>query len=513
MNALWRKEIRQMLPVWLLALGLPLAALVLHVGVTVEVAVMFAVLGCALLGGSSFGPEFSHATMGQLLSLPVERQRVWWMKMAVLGIALTPFLAAILLVPDGPSHNFLARLLFFIPLCAFCATPWLTLRAQNGLAAAVLSIAAPVLMCSVIAMVMSWAQGNVLGEGTAAETLRFERQLITVFFWVLSSYCGATAWLSYRLFTRFQVVDNAARDVPWGDVLSVPLTEWSKRLPGGRGPIASLVRKELQLQQLVYLMAAVLVQLVAVILLSLQAIPAMYREVPLQLPVYLFAGIVPLFLGAVAVAEERNLGLHAWQLTLPVPAWKQWLIKVLMTLAASSLLGVLLPWACLAAAHRLDPGTFSDVWPKEVFPVMMTLLAQAVVTLVALFASSFSSNTLKALLNAVGLLVGMGFLIGLLGNTMENSTHFQKLASLPVFRPPHPWLDSMDLGALILISTFLLTIATLLIYSFHNFHQTVFAWRRLCLQVCVLLVAPSVLVIVTMVVIIGMTILVHMIKA
>ena len=513
MNALWRKEIRQMLPGWLIALGLPLAAMVLHVGVTIEVAVLFAVVGCALLGGSSFGPEFSHATMGQLLSLPVERRRVWWMKMAVLGIALTPFLAAILLVPDGPSNNLMARLLFFIPLCAFCATPWLTLRAQNGLAAAVLSIAAPVLMCSVIAMAMSWAQGNVLGEGTAEDAFRFERKLVTIFFCVLISYCGATAWLSYRLFTRFQVVDNAARDVPWGDFLSVPLTEWSKRLPGGRGPIASLVRKELRLQQLVYLMAAVLVQLVAVILLSLQAIPAMYREVPLQLPVYLFAGIVPLFLGAVAVAEERNLGLHAWQLTLPVPAWKQWLIKVLMTVGASSLLGVLLPWACLAAAHRVDPGTFSDVWPKEVFPVMMTLLAQALVTLIALFASSFSSNTLKALLNAVGLLVGMGFLIGLLGNALENSTHFRSLASLPVFSTPHPWLDPMELGELIVMITFILTIVMLLFFSFVNFRKTVFDRRRLCLQVFALLVAPFIMVITMLIVVFAATILFQIIKA
>jgi len=57
----------------------------------------------------------------------------------------------------------------------------------------------------------------------------------------------------------------------------------------------------------------------------------------------LYAGIIAMLVGALASAEERQLGTLDWQLLVPMPLWQQWTIKVTVALSLAWLLGVLLP--------------------------------------------------------------------------------------------------------------------------------------------------------------------------
>jgi len=111
-------------------------------------------------------------------------------------------------------------------------------------------------------------------------------------------------------------------------------------------------------------------------------------------------------IGAICVAEERHLGLHDWHLTLPSSRLKQWLVKILVTFACSLVLAVLLPVASLGAA-QLYFDTFRDFKSMPLFVVCALLVFPLTVTAVAIYASSISDNTLRAVLGGLGICVAI----------------------------------------------------------------------------------------------------------
>src|SRR5882672_402949 len=58
-------------------------------------------LGCAMIAACTFGSEFGHGTMAQLLSQPLDRRRIWSRKMIVQGLMLAPVTVTLLLVYAG----------------------------------------------------------------------------------------------------------------------------------------------------------------------------------------------------------------------------------------------------------------------------------------------------------------------------------------------------------------------------------------------------------------------------
>lgn len=400
MNAAWRKDIRMLLPAWLVGLGLPLApwGLLPDRADGWGWALLLATLGCALLAGSSFGPEFSHGTLGPLLVQPCDRRRLWRMKMTVLALALAPFLGVMLVVQRGWDESPPLGILCFIPLCAFCAAPAFTLRARSGLAGAILALALPALLCGLAVLLASQWMRVPLEEMSAQEA----RMLAWVCFGVLSLFCGSMAWLGRQSFLNFEVMEGTSSTLPLYRWLELMLA----RLPGGKGrtsPWLALARKELRLQQTALLMGAWFVAVVTLIWMVLPWLRPEHRATILQVPVGLLAGIIPLVMGSMAVAEERNLGVHAWQLTTPVAAWKQWWVKLIVTTGGSCALGVLLPWLALAAGHA-RVSEIPSPWPRDSSAGIVLLAGlQVVLTLLALYASSLSSTTLRAILGCVSL--------------------------------------------------------------------------------------------------------------
>ena len=104
MNALARKEVRLILPGWIVALTLAVIPMWLTPRDSFEmwrkgdsgywmlsIWLAFGILWPAL---SSFGQEFSLGTFSTLLAQPAERSRIWRLKLGVLIVAAITALAA-----------------------------------------------------------------------------------------------------------------------------------------------------------------------------------------------------------------------------------------------------------------------------------------------------------------------------------------------------------------------------------------------------------------------------------
>lgn len=112
-----------------------------------------------------------------------------------------------------------------------------------------------------------------------------------------------------------------------------------------------------------------------------------------------------MLIGALASAEERGLGTLHWQMLQPYAAWKQWTIKVATALTLTALLGVALPALSVIDADivdrfwlglRVDGGTLAfllDNWRRWLY-----LIALFTLTVTGLFSSTFTRNSLHALL-------------------------------------------------------------------------------------------------------------------
>jgi hypothetical protein len=170
-----------------------------------------------------------------------------------------------------------------------------------------------------------------------------------------------------------------------------------------RHPAVALLRKELRLQTVSFVIAALYVAVWTVYTLTGRH----STEV-----VYAFEGgtllyqfILAMLIGALASAEERGLGTLHWQMLQPYAAWKQWTIKVATAWTLTALLGVALPALSVIDTDivdrfwlglRVDGGTLAfllDNWRRWLY-----LIALFTLTVTGLFSSTFTRNSLHALL-------------------------------------------------------------------------------------------------------------------
>src|SRR2546430_16063599 len=92
------KELRPLLPAWLLIVSVTLLPAFLPGWRASEFPVFCLILGCPLIAACTFGPEFTHGTLSQLLAQPIDRRRIWFEKMVVLGAFLLPLWVGALLL-------------------------------------------------------------------------------------------------------------------------------------------------------------------------------------------------------------------------------------------------------------------------------------------------------------------------------------------------------------------------------------------------------------------------------
>ena len=405
MNARLIKETRDLLPMF--AGTLPLIVVPSLIWPAAGIGFVALGVACVVMAGSSFGNEFQHRTLLLLLSQPIARSVLWRDKMRVLGAGMLGSLAALLVClavccpgqdPVQDHGGWVALVL--IPLCAFCGTPYWTLLLRHGIGGMVFSVAIP----TWILLVTGFVAGQFSETNAAAQAVG--QQIASL---LLLIYCAFVYWLGYAKFKRLEAVDGPSRELSLSAGLEAvfvrPLTKASSRF---RSPFATLLRKELRLQQTSFLLAG-LFFLVAVAGACVVKYRRELAEAIVGFDCMIYVVILPLIAGAVSVAEERGWGMAEWHLTLPPSALKQWSAIMLAALSTSLALGLLLPTALWLAVVPLfnHPGAGDSLPPASEIPGWIFL--QLLVTSAAVYAASFSKSTLRAILAAFAIIaVGVG---------------------------------------------------------------------------------------------------------
>lgn len=450
MNGLVGKEIRSILPVWLVAMALsvlpvwivwpgPQGAMLNQLGWLV-----FAPfgLGALLLSLTPFGHELNWGTFPVLLSQPVSRSQVWRAKILVVGAALgVAFLALCI------SNHFRVDW----TLASMKQTVWRNAFERPGESTPyfVKLVADTRRVASQDTFVIGGLEVLAGLAGGLWTTLLFRQ--VTAAFWLtllvpisLSVLCGSAlknfpdavgntvlavllgiysvlgfVW-ARRQFLRVQ-------DTQWtGGVIALPA--WSELLAGGgslelvrkRKPLRALVRKEFQAQQVNVLLAGGLLLLHLGVIavrrwgreyLSTHQSTAMILE---MVPLLWLA--MPLLIGGVAVAEERKLGMFQSALCLAVSRRAQFFVKLMLAGSLALLLGGVLP----LLLERLAPQPLSTdtqtglaflggIRPMDYLQIFGCLG----LTFLAFYGSTLTRNSLQGMGAGLAAALVTGVIIGL----------------------------------------------------------------------------------------------------
>ncbi|MBI3877224.1 MAG: hypothetical protein HY300_14920 [Verrucomicrobia bacterium] len=410
-----KKEARALLPFWAAIAGLMVVPFTFASSDRMGFTFGAYIFGCALLASVCIGHEFHHRTLGLLISQPVSRRRLWWEKMAVLGAALLSLAMAMALLAPLDTHTDWTKLkgesfdhiLTIIaiwtlpPLIAFCTGPVLTMLARGTIGGVALTFLCPWALSILGFLLMpdeaTWKSGQFsTGEVTA---------VFLCLFVVPCLYMGGLVLLGCRRFQRWEDANTLAQDISLPAQLTQPFAWLTERLTLGRGSaLGQLVRKELRLQQPAFIVAAIFILLWLALVIVVFARPVV-SDAFLILPSILLCPAIAIIAGVVSTAEERNLGVHEWHLTLPVSAARQWFVKVFVTLGVNALLGILLPWLLGHGATWM----FKDPHLLESMSSVLSplLIANLFIFCPALYASSASSNSTRALVGTIVIFIAV----------------------------------------------------------------------------------------------------------
>ncbi len=451
---IWWKEVRSVLPVWGVAMVTLLVPAVvprpvLDVNPDTWAMIAFA-SGSLAVSIVLFTREFSDRTLIWQMALPQSRMTPFWRKGSTAVILQLP-LAVLFLVlnsserglPGGP----LAFSLFASVVAITSASFW-SLVLKHSTSSVVVALGAPLFVVLGVFSLLEWLFAQPGGQWMQ------KLDQPTLGYWLLSGL-----WLASAIASGLGAIFVWRRIQLKGDAVAISGIEVSvmSRLfqarTFARRPIwLALLRKELGLLRYVYWLAALFVAAaVAFIIADLaleKQITAALSEAsrPASLLWWqgvirgfasgifvLMLGLTPLMCGAMAFAEERQFGNHAWQLCQPVTATQQWLIKLGTAGAVSLAFGLLLPAAVALAFESLRTGELIST------DFASGARSQAVAAHVMLFglsawAASWSQNTITAIMKTFLALIAFMLLHTQLMNHFGPVPYYSPFAV-----PPTTW--------------------------------------------------------------------------
>jgi len=494
MNALVKKEIRLLLPSCLAVLALETMQVWLwkdpDKGLMNGCFVFF--FGMIILAVNSFGREFSSGTFQSLLSQPMERGQIWRTKLRLLfwasvlifavyfsscdlrlWLTLTTnqsvwYLNPTIIAGDFRSAMAGSAAALFVALSGGL---WTTLLLRQITAAFWITFLTPAAVFTLIVLVMS-------------NLFNFASDVVVycVLYGVAGLYTVFAFWFARRLFLR-------AQDVAWtGGTIALPEMRSAPKM-FARGaerrcwrPRGALFWKELQLHQAAFIMAGALA-LLHLGVLAARHLGHYQRNSSTEFILEIFWGlwlVMPLLVGAAALAEERKLGTLEGQLCLPVKERTQFAVKFCVVLLLSVLFGVAMPLLLegsriLPNVHILPSGFHFDyesnflqripintwwsfLWHclliiNSLSPLLLLLGMAVAIGVISFYASTLARNTLQALGPAVLGLMLTYFLILILNEPYAFGLHL-------------PWHGNL----IYLIGVPLLAV-TLVTLAFRNFQR------------------------------------------
>ena len=384
------REFRALLPIWLTCSLLALAPAVTGNYMVPSAAGLAYVLGSFAIGAHAFGHEYAHRTMPQLLALPISRYQTLFVKLVVAGALIALLGGAAQLTVLGELDNGPAtpqQIAVVVWLTAMLLAPALTLLCGGTLAGAI--FAGSLLGCTALG-------GDIIGwiryDTDSAAIQRFQ----VLFFWRVMPFLWFAAALSlWRSFVRAEATEGRGREIHFPHWLGArrdgqrAARRWTR-------PVWQLVAKELRLQQMVFAIGAIYLAIALLLVLRARTDPHFDGRILLAVTA-MYAALLALLAGALAGAEERQLGTIQWQLLLPMPVTKQWRIKAAVAYAVSAGLAVALP----AAVILLLPD--ARVQPRDGVTLLLVVL---LLSTASLYISSLASSGIRALVLCVPVVAG-----------------------------------------------------------------------------------------------------------
>ncbi len=512
MNVRLIKEQRSLRPAFYATLaGTVLTALIFNGNEAAGVVITAFTAGAALLAASSFGNEFNARTMLLLLAQPVPRHDLWLEKMRALGIKLALSYAALLLSlfllvsGEGKLEHFplMALALTFIPLCAFCSTPYFTLSSKSILLGMVSTAGVPwMLMMLVLGvdllLTRLWGRPQLFFEVAADQHPVPLWSAVAV---AALGYCAAIYRQGHRAFMNFQAMESQVQEVSLPAGVERALAPWvGKFLPGYTGPFASLVRKELHLQRAGYIIAALTAIVLPFLAMAWSLHPSEVLAGLMGTPLALCVLLIPFLTGIVTVADERNFGVTAWQLMLPASARKQWAAKMLVACFTTITLGVVFPIVLLAAGHWLFGMHTEHLVPDESDAFWVLPLGYVTLFSLIIYASTISPNLIRAMVAALGLLAGCGgvisFCLYMTSRVLSPRLFLDReniTAGMQQFSSQKFVVHTLVTTVVIL---FILLITLLNLLAFRNYRAGELTARRIATQITALLLCVGISVLV-----------------
>jgi hypothetical protein len=266
------------------------------------------------------------------------------------------------------------------------------------------------------------------GAEAAAQIDAFREGL----FWRgMLAVCACSAVLGSRLLIRLEAVDNRHAEVQlpgWPRIRS-PETSAAKAArvrPAHKHSLPLLVKKELRLHQLTFVIVGLYVGDEVTGLVLGRFIPRLFDFLPSSAP-FLTSGLLSILIGALASAEERHLGTVEWHLLLPMSAWRQWTVKAGVVLVLTLLLGIGVP----LVLGRLNPGGdearfFARMWPESA-------LGLVVLAFCSLYVPSVCTSGIHALVVTLPVLAGGVWFLQMMASAMWSALSYAwGGSSLPV---------------------------------------------------------------------------------
>jgi hypothetical protein len=468
MNALVKKEIRLLLPSWIVAMLLAMIQAITRPYDFYVATLLF--FGLTIMALTTIGRETSLNTFSLLLSQPAERMRIWQTKLSVLAIAFLivfgVWLAAFGIALKNPSVDASDRggsYNLFITICliataTFTGGLWTTLLLRQIAGAFWLTLLVPAVLSGFFAVSLSQSESN--------------SAVIAVLCVVFAIYSVGGFLFARWLFFR-------AQDVGWsGGVIALP--EWkffaarseNAVSTRNRKPIFALIKKEFQLQQ-ASLMGAVGLLALHLGIIVLRKYHHFAKDSAGEVLTSIFWMlwlVIPPVIGSVAVAEERRLGVMEGQLCLPVSRRAQFAIKGFLTLLLGTFLGGVMPMLLEHIATGL--GSPNPIFKSEShsgeFGIKLFQVGIVVSTAWLALVSFFASTLARSFLQAVGLAI---------------ATFFCCLVFIPVFADGRMmFFDSIPahsiLPLVITVPTLIAGLLWLAYLNFKNFRDGWPLWRR-----------------------------------
>lgn len=369
------KEARALSTTWAIAVASLVALSLSGVRPAFELGLAAYLAGAVFLGAESVGQEYSCRTLSVLLSQPIDRRRLYAQKMTVLAVMLL-LLAAVqwavrgeawAQLPAGKGTN-----VWLLPILGGgLMAPWLSMIARSVLGGASLTCFVAGLTWIALMLVPVIGLGSGADEAGAIALGYLPRVMVAM--------CLVAAVLGWRKFTNLEVIE--------GDVAVISLPRLN-RAEGARGrrPWRALISKELHLQQLTFGITIQYFVVWGLLGLVLRLSPA-WSDFPFGAVTTVYCMILPIVIGAIASAEERQHGTHEGQQLQPLPAWQQWLVKAGVAFALAMAFGVGLP--VLLAILVPDEATFRMAG--------LLMMLSVLLTAAGLYVSSLSISAVRAM--------------------------------------------------------------------------------------------------------------------